>query len=310
VAGELTRDRVEEVIRRKVSRTRADRVTLEPKPTGPDSILAALPEAVESIRTESPAGDQEAAGHPYCVPTRERRDTTSARAIPMAELKCPLCGSPVRVPSAETQTRYFCKKCHSPFHLNKSRDAVPGEPPDVELELEEIKQKLRQNLKRIPLGRVVAGLAAFVVVSVGLYYLLGPAQRLQDPAEEAGQALAGDDLDTLKSLATPGTADDVARWFDEVHPRLVQARAGWFGRDEVVEVHIGQEDQARRKGTVAVSIHPATLGSNRDISIADPTAATATSATPFDVEMVWTLDGWGRWRLDGRETYAKARPTP
>jgi hypothetical protein len=228
----------------------------------------------------------------------------------MTELTCPLCGSPVRVPRAETNTRYFCKKCHSPFHLNKARVAIVGEPPDVEAELEELKQKLRQNLKRIPVGKVVAGLAAVVVVGVGLYFLSRPAQRLEGPAEKAGQALADKDLGSLKSIAAAGTADDVGRWFDEVQPRLAQARAGWFGRDEVVEVHLGQVDQARRRGEVAVSIHPAALGSTRDVSIADPTAATASAAAPLDVEMIWVLDGWGRWKLDGRETYAKAHPTP
>lgn len=228
----------------------------------------------------------------------------------MAELECPVCGSPVRVPNAQTQTRYSCKKCHSPFHLNKSRDVEVGEPPDVDQELEQIKRKLRQNLKRVPVGRVVAGLAASVVVVVGLYYLLGPARRLEGPAEKAGRALAAKDLGALESIAAPGTAADVARWFAEVHPRLVDARAGWFAREEVVEIRIGREDPARREGTVVVSIHPPALGSNRDVSIADPTAATAAPVTPFDVEMVWTLDGWSRWKLDGRETYAKVRPTP
>ncbi len=229
----------------------------------------------------------------------------------MAELiRCPVCGSPVRVPSAEAHTRYSCKKCHSPFHVNKSGAAVAGEPPDVERELEELKQKLRQNLDRIPVRRVLAGLAAVVVVGLALYYLLRPAQRLEDPAQEAGQALADKDLDTLRSLAAPGMDEDVARGFEEVHPRLVQARAGWFGRDEVVEVRMGQEDPAGRKGTAVISIHPAALGSTRDVAIADPSAATASSATPVDVETVWTLDGWGRWGLDGRETYAKARPSP
>src|SRR3954470_8532075 len=131
----------------------------------------------------------------------------------MAELTCPLCGSPVRVPRVETNTRYFCKKCHTPFHLNKTRIAVVGEPPDVEVELEELKQKLRQNLKRIPVGKVVAGLAALVVVCLGLYYLLRPAQSLEGPAEQAGRALAAKDLDALKAMAAPGTAEDVARWF-------------------------------------------------------------------------------------------------
>ena len=104
----------------------------------------------------------------------------------MAELTCPLCGSPVRVPHAEIKTRYFCKKCHSPFHLNKARVAVVGEPPDVEVELEELKQKLRQNLERIPVGKVVAGLAALLYASsvafatlkyLGVAYLLFLAWR-------------------------------------------------------------------------------------------------------------------------------------
>src|SRR4051794_1989497 len=74
-------------------------------------------------------------GTRWSGPSPERRDTAIARAIPMAELTCPLCGSTVRVPSAEINTRYSCKKCHSPFHLNKSRVAVVGKPPDVEVEL-------------------------------------------------------------------------------------------------------------------------------------------------------------------------------
>jgi ParB family transcriptional regulator, chromosome partitioning protein len=82
VAGELTRDQAEEVIRRKVAgargrgakprtskkppppkpkvfRTRAGRVTVEPKSSGADSILAALLEAVESIRAGTLASEQE-----------------------------------------------------------------------------------------------------------------------------------------------------------------------------------------------------------------------------------------------------------
>ncbi len=80
VAGELTRDQAEEVIRQKVAgakgrgakprtskkppkpkvfRTRSGLVTVEPKASGPDSILAALLEAVESIRAEVPSSDHD-----------------------------------------------------------------------------------------------------------------------------------------------------------------------------------------------------------------------------------------------------------
>src|SRR3954454_22508456 len=130
----------------------------------------------------------------------------------MAELTCPLCGSPVRVPRVETNTRYFCKKCHSPFHLNKARVAVVGEPPDVEVELQELKQKLRQNLDRVPVRKVVAGLVALVVVCVGLYYLLRPAQSLEGPAEKAGRGLRAKDPGAPKAMGRPRAAAEVGRW--------------------------------------------------------------------------------------------------
>ena len=47
----------------------------------------------------------------------------------MAVRNCPLCGSPVRIPGAEINTRYYCEKCHTPFHLNRSGTTVVGEPP-------------------------------------------------------------------------------------------------------------------------------------------------------------------------------------
>ena len=50
----------------------------------------------------------------------------------MVELTCPLCGKPVRVPKIEIHTIFVCKKCHSPFHLNASKQAVLGDPPDVD----------------------------------------------------------------------------------------------------------------------------------------------------------------------------------
>jgi hypothetical protein len=229
----------------------------------------------------------------------------------MAELNCPLCGSLVRIPSSvEINTRYLCKKCHTPFHMNRSRDLLVGEPPSVEEDVAQLKQNIQQFLASIPVGRIAGGLAAFAVVCLALYFLLGPSQKIDGPAERAARALADNDVASLKSLAASGTADDVARWYDAVHPRLLQARKNWHGRDEDVEVHVGQVDRARRSGSVVLSIHAAALGSSRDVSIADPSVATAAAAGSFDVETVWTLNGWGHWKLDGRETYARTQPAP
>jgi len=226
----------------------------------------------------------------------------------MVELDCPICGKPVRVSQARPDTLLTCKKCHTTFHRNKSGATVVGAPPIPDDELEELKQKVQQKLRQLPVGRIVAGLAAFLVVGFFLYSWFGPAESLKGAAEVAGRAFAEDDVATLRSLAAPGTAEDVARWFNESRPRLVKERERWFG-DEVVEVHVAEEDTERGKGAVGISIHPGSAG-GRDVSLSDPAAATASAAAPFQLDTAWTLGGWGRWKLDGRETYARIHRTP
>jgi hypothetical protein len=224
----------------------------------------------------------------------------------MPVLNCPLCGAKVTVEHVATNTRQFCKKCHTPFHLNKDWEGVIGEPPDAVAELEELKQKIRQKVKRFPVGRVVAVAAAVVVAWVVLSTFFGPTERLDRVAERAAQAIADNDPAYLESIAAPDTAEDVARWFDAVHPKLVQERQRWSSLDEAVDVHVTKEDKAQHTGVVGISIHPAP-GPTRIMALSSPDVTVAPTV-PFDVETSWTLDRWGRWKLDGRATYAKARP--
>jgi hypothetical protein len=227
----------------------------------------------------------------------------------MAVLFCPLCGSRIELRRVETNTRYVCRKCHSPFHVNKAGTAVVGEPPTIERELAESKQKLQETMERIPLKTILIGAVALLGAVIVGYMLFGPAEHLDRAGEKAGHALAENDMSYLKSIAVPGTGDDVGRWFDVVYPRLVEARQRWHGgKQEVVESHVAQEDQARRKGAVMLSIHPALAG-GLDLSLANPSAATAAADSPFDVDTEWTLSRWGRWQLDGRATLAKVQPT-
>jgi len=223
------------------------------------------------------------------------------------EVNCPLCGSLVRAPGAKTHSRLLCKKCHAPLHLSKTGTAVVGEPPDVEQEYQELKQKVHQELKRVPVKKIVLGSAVVLTLGVVLYALFGPAERLERAAERAARALAGGDLNTLKSLAAPDTADDVALWYETVQPQLAKTRQQWAGKDEVVEAHVAEEDHAQRKGAASVTVHSASSGT-RDVSLANPAEATAPPSAPFEVATDWTLSGWGRWKLDGHKTYARVRP--
>jgi hypothetical protein len=202
-----------------------------------------------------------------------------------------------------------CKKCLTPFHRNKYGDVVLGHPrgedrelEDVERELEELKQKLRDLRERIPVKRIVAVLAAVLVVGVCVSYLFGRPERLERVAERAARAFAKDDEDYLESIAAPGTAAEVARWFPVAHRRLVQQRARWYGLVEVIEVHVDEEDRSEGRGVVGVSIHPG-VGTALDVSLADPAAATASASSPFNLKTVWIRSWWGRWMLDGRHTW-------
>jgi hypothetical protein len=234
----------------------------------------------------------------------------------MTVLYCPICGSAVQAPHVDATSRLCCRKCLTPFHQNKYGDVVVGEPrgvdhelEDVDRDLEELKQKLRDLRKRIPLKRIVAGLAAVLLVGVSVFYLFGPAERLDRAAERAARAFAENDEGYLESIAAPGTAADVARWFAAAHSRLVQRRARWYGRAEVVEVHVAAGDPSQGRTLVGVSIHPGGATA-LDVSLADPAAATAPAADPLNFKTVWTRSRWGRWMLDGRDTNARSGPTP
>jgi hypothetical protein len=209
----------------------------------------------------------------------------------------------------DAETCLCCKKCLTPFHRNKHGDIVVGHPhvehhvDDVEQNLQELKQKSRDLLRRIPVKRIVAVL----VVGVSLMYLFRPAERLDRAAQRAAQAFAHDDEDYLESIAAPGTAAAVARWFNAAHRRLVQRRAGWYAPTEVIEVHVMEEDRSHGKGLVGVSIHPG-VGTGLDVTLANPAAATAGAPSPFNFETVWTQSRWGRWMLNGRDTNVRSHP--
>jgi hypothetical protein len=219
--------------------------------------------------------------------------------------KCPLCESTIRIAEARPYSRLDCGKCHANLHLDKEGRLIVGEPP-LDNPIEELKREVQKLASRFPIGKVVTGLAVFLVVGLAAYNLFGPAERLGPVAEKAAKALADGDPDTLIALAAPDTTDDARRWFDAVHPRLNQYREQWVGRTEVVEAMIKQEDMDQHKGSVVVSIRPDFSGA-RDTSLADAanSTASASSSMAFEAYTDWTLTRWGRWKLDGRSSLAK-----
>jgi hypothetical protein len=200
-----------------------------------------------------------------------------------------------------------CRKCHAPFHLNRDRVGVIGEPPDVVEELEETAQKVSQKLEKHPWGRTFARLTGLVAVCALAYAFFGRTERVEQVADVAAEALAGDNPDYLATIAANGTAEDLDRWFARAYSRLVQTRKGWNSLDEVSEVHILSRDDSNGKAVVGMSIHPA-AGPSRVMPLTDPSQANAGPPAAFDVTTDWTLTRWGRWKLDGRATLAREQP--
>lgn len=227
----------------------------------------------------------------------------------MVELDCPLCGSPIRAPNTRPHTRLHCRKCHSPLHLDKAGRAVIGEPPDVLEDVEELKQKVREIRDRIPVRRIVTTAAAILIVGLPAYFLLGASPSLAQAAQEAARAVAANDAGYIRSIAAWGTSDEAGKWFEEAHRQLNRQRETWYVKGEVTEVQVGSQGPSEGKCVVGITIRPG-VGSARDVSLADPSAATAAAPAPCNLETVWTHDWLGRWRLDGRDTNARLHPTP
>jgi hypothetical protein len=188
--------------------------------------------------------------------------------------------------------------------------AVLGEPPSIEVDLAEAKEKLHEAMAKAkePAKKAAIGAGAVLALGLALYVFFGPADHLERTAKRAADALAAGDASTIKGMAASGTEEEVGRWYEEAHRRLVNARERWYGgKDEAIEVRVGQEDKAQRKGGAGISIHPALAG-GLDVSLANPAAATAGADSPFDIETNWVLDRWGHWHLDGHESYAKVQP--
>ena len=226
----------------------------------------------------------------------------------MPLITCPLCGSDVKIPNRTPHLPLLCRKCHSPFHLDRAGTAILGRPPDVERDVEELKQLVREKVREFPVKKVVGAVGFLLIAGLLLSYLLRGNDLLQPAAESAAQAFAANDLDTLKSMAVSGTTDALARWYEETHPALVQQRGRWNGKPEAVEIGVEAIDPATRQGASAFCVRLA-AGNGRDGSFVSNGEFTTNTEGAFDSALVWTLSPSGHWLIDGQKTYAKLHPT-
>ncbi len=265
----------------------------------------------------------------------------------MIEMACPSCGRAGQVPKEKLNSRLVCRKCHIVFHVDSQGRPVVGEPHSAK-EKTKKESESKSILKTLGIPTLdqlthmgddlsdytfptkpVLGLLGGLV---GLYllwgFLSGPGESVADTSRVVAQALARDDLNQLKTLATDETRDDMVRFRDAAHPKLEKAREGWSSKDVNLQVVVVEEDFSKGKGETEVFFLPAASGapapsaSPAPASGAPPAvpspgavppggAASAPSpAGPLSLHFIWVRSG-KHWLLDGRTTSAlAARTTP
>lgn len=234
----------------------------------------------------------------------------------MVEVACPKCGRGGAVPNEKVNTRLVCKKCYSIFYVNTGGRTMLGEPPHEASKPEpqrtssgprrpdfEGMGSLKESMSSLPTKKLGTVLLILLLVW-GLWALFNqPPESLTDRSKITAEKFANDDLAYLKEIASADTVDDVVRWFDLVHPRYVKSREQWKSKGTTVQVMVIGEDRKQRTGEAKAYVYPDT-GPAHSARIAN--AAATTPIQPVDFILMWTLDGRGRWRLNGQQTLQAA----
>ena len=151
----------------------------------------------------------------------------------------------------------------------------------------------------------------------------GPGESVADTSRVVADALARDDLNRLKTLATDETRDDMIRFYDAAHPKLEKAREKWSSKDANVQVVVVEEDISKGKGETEVFYLPAAAGAptasatppprplppavpSPGASSRAPLAAAPPLTGPLSFHLIWIRSG-KHWLLDGRTTSAWPR---
>lgn len=240
----------------------------------------------------------------------------------MIDLECPKCGRAGSIPRDKVNTRLVCKKCHIVFHMNTAGRTLLGEPPVNHAQTKKEKAfeaptlpnfegfgDIRENFKNVSPKKLAIAAGVLLVAMVAYTLVSSAPESLASRVEITAKRFADDDLAYLKELASSDTADDVVRWFDTVHPKLVKSRESWKTRLADIQVQVVGEDRRQRVGEAQAFIYPSAKGNHSEaISSAAKEASETGSAVneSVDLHMFWVLDSRGRWRLDGRQTYQMA----
>jgi hypothetical protein len=227
------------------------------------------------------------------------------------EIECPNCGGAGSVPKEKVNTRLLCRKCHMPFYITPLGRTVAGDPPvtpgkhDTGPRGHEhvkygaaVKEKDTAELifdtGKLPLliGVIVVG-----ALALGWMYMGGGTEGLTDKAKAAADALASGKVGYLTSIATPGTEQDVSRWYGVVAPQIDQLKKGAGSLGLLFTTLVIEENDRTRTGQVMLFCAPQ-KPLDRNARIASD--AGIKTRTSLEFQTYWKKDSSGKWRLDGQ----------
>lgn len=236
----------------------------------------------------------------------------------MIELACPKCGRGGSIPNQKINSRLVCKKCFVVFHMNTAGRTILGEPnieaPRAEAQNSTLSSRLpsaddfanlKDSLTSFTPKQLGIGAGALAVLGIAWMIFSQAPESLSDCTTATAIRFAADDLGYLKEIATKDTVDDIVRWFDTVHPKLVKIRSQWKSKEAEVRVMVIDENRKQRSGEAEAFVYP--VGSSGSSNALASNGGTSSSPVePLELKLHWTLDKSGRWRLNGLRTFQLA----
>lgn len=230
----------------------------------------------------------------------------------MIDLECPNCGGGGSIPNDKKHIRLVCKKCHFVFHLDPTGRAKAGEPPEDNstrhqegrvgpaashrVRLEDMPSLEFDNTAR---SKAMLGLLGVIVVGAIVYWFMsGPGESLADATIRIADAMAQNKPAALKAMAVTGSEDDLIKAFQEIINDLETMKKDSTTQELIVTTMVSEENRRQKMGVSAVFFAPKS-GSTRDESIASQARGARLKRQAVDVNLNWTVDASGRWKLDG-----------
>ena len=242
----------------------------------------------------------------------------------MIEIKCPACGAEGRTPKDKILSRLVCRKCLKVFHITPSGKTVLGEPPtpgqistasshasaapDRTMKVE---QWFDRASKRFFSPASLILLTGLVLLAGGaIFYSMRGLERLEDRVARTARAAVEGDLRTVREMAAAGTESEVDEWYVSIRGQCDELLKRLGSKRLIVESQVKSQDPGQTWADVVASVSIEDDMQRKGSSIPDASIAVTNSADPIILPMVWTSEGFGGWRLDGKKTQELPKPVP